>query len=285
MPLLPRLAAVLAVAVWSVLPLLIKHTAFDANIALFLLLRFTMSTLLLSPVLPALWRKLPALSPMLWLGFLLLNAMNYFVQTLALQLLPATLYIVAFALTPILCLLALRIRLRLQAWLWTAVTLLACLWFVLAGGPTHHGELSVTAMLAMLGSMLSWALYSAYIQHFQALFRDVEIAGLGSVFGLLAALPVWLAGGLSLAGASAPGVAGAVLIGAIVPLGYAAYSYALRTAPVFAVTSQYLEPVLALLLVVALTTETLSQQQGLAALLCFSAAMLADRAGRQHATA
>ncbi|PHV13234.1 DMT family transporter [Chitinimonas sp. BJB300] len=281
---LSQCLAIVAVAVWAILPILIKHSAFDSNIALFLVVRFTLSTLLLASIMSSIVRKLAALRPIEWLAFLLLNGVIYFLQTLALQAMPATLYIVVFSLTPILCLVTLRIRLNVWGWLCVGITLLSCIWFAQSGHKTGGGSnLSWMAMLAMLGGMVSWALYSAFIIRFQTTFSDIEIAGLSSLFGLMAAFPVWALAGFSTAGISLPSLGGAALVGLIVPIGYYTYSFALRKTPVFAVTSQYFEPILALGVAVALTAETITAQQAVAALICISAAALAERAGKQHA--
>ncbi|MGQ5524299.1 DMT family transporter [Chitinimonas sp. PSY-7] len=280
---LPQCLAIVAVAVWAVMPILVKHAAFESNISLFLVVRFTLSTILLAAVMGGIVRKLSAQKPIEWLAFLLLNGVIYFLQTIALQALPATLYIVVFSLTPILCLITLRIRLNSWGWLCVGITLVSCIWFAQSGKHDTSSSLSWTAMLAMLGGMVSWAIYSAFIIRFQTTFSDVEIAGLSSVFGLMAALPIWAFSGFSTAGVSGLHLGGAALIGLIVPIGYYAYSYALRKTPVFAVTSQYFEPILALVVAVALTSETITPQQAVAALICIAAAVMAERVGKQHA--
>lgn len=280
---LSHCAAIVAVFVWAVLPVLIKSAAFDSNISLFLFVRFVVSTILLGFVLPSVLKKFSSLRPVEWIGFLLINGGIYFLQTLALQSLPASLYIVFFSLTPVLCLFALRIRLHSKAWAWIAVTILACLWFSLSGKENASKFVSFVTILAMAGSMIGWALYSAYIIRFQSAFDDLEISGLSSIFGLLASFPVWAINGFSFSGVNSSNLTGAVMIGIIVPIGYAAYSFSLRRTPVFAVTSQYAEPIIALLIAIVVMAESISIWQAFAAIICIVAATCADREGRKYA--
>jgi drug/metabolite transporter (DMT)-like permease len=276
--------AIIAVAVWAVLPILIKHFAFESNIAFFLVLRFMVSSVLLSLILGGILRKIKTFYPIEWLFFLLLNGFIYFLQTFALQALPATIYIVVFSLTPILCLFTMRIRLNKNAWLYIVVTLASCTWFALSGQKDDVGNIGWLSVFSMLCGMVGWAIYSAFINRFQSSFNDIEIAGLSSISGLLAALPLWAFSSFSTAGMNSQNIAGTVLIGLIVPIGYFAYSYAIRKATVFAVTSQYFEPIIALAITVVFTAETINLQQAVAAFICIAAAIQAERTGKQRGT-
>ncbi|WP_375765109.1 DMT family transporter [Archangium gephyra] len=255
-------AGIASIAIWSVAPVLVKWGVSGANIALFLVLRFTISALGFVGMVPTLWARRRSLPGRIWgLLFLCLGA-NFYLQTLALETLPAAAYIVLFALNPLLSFLVLRLPLTRRTVAAAAGAILGAAVFMAAG----DGSWALprpAGLLAMAGGMLTWVMYTALLPPLQRVYTDAEVSGVTNLVALAAVAPVCLAHLVSGTGLELPGRAliAAIALGVLLPLAYWMFSYSVRRAPVFGILCQYLEPVLGVLLAVLLLGERLLLHQ------------------------
>lgn len=236
-------AGILAVFIWSSIPVLVKLTLTSIGVAQYLLLRFGIGLLATTPWLAGVWRKRGAM-PAWWWGLLALDLLaNYYFQSLAMQGLPASWYIVIFSLNPILALLLLRVRLNRPATIALLCAFAGTLVFVRSGESVRFQD----GLFIAIG-MLTWVFYTVMIAKLQSKLSDREITGVTQLLSFVAVLGLWLALGAPWSAVDTTGQVAIAILGLSSPLAYFLFSVALRELPIFGVASQYLEPVFGMIL-------------------------------------
>jgi drug/metabolite transporter (DMT)-like permease len=110
---------------------------------------------------------------------------------------------------------------------------------------------------AVLG-MLTWILYSFQAKKLQNIFNDTHITVITQVCSLFSCFLIWFfSKGLNEIRLPSLSLS-VVLLGLSSPIAYFAYSYCIRRLPGFAMTSQFLEPVVGLFIGVLYFAETIT---------------------------
>jgi drug/metabolite transporter (DMT)-like permease len=250
------LAGIFAVVLWAAIPSLVKISSDNLPISLLVLFRFGISMLAFVWFVPGLVPKIKLVEKKYLVGLFFVLGMNYFFQSVAMHRLPASWYIVIFALNPILALICLRLRMSTTKWICIFVAAIGSLLFIQAKEVDVLFE-PLTFVSLVIG-MLTWVGYTVLISGFQKHFSDFEVTSLTHIVSFLAALTIWLGSGMPWQTPNTGDLAAVIILGLVTPFAYYFFAYCLRRNPTFGVVSQYLEPVVGVLLGVILFKESLS---------------------------
>lgn len=264
-------AALVAIALWSAAPSLVHLTVQTVDPTYYLLLRFLVVAPLSLAVLPAIARRALGVEVKLLAAFCVLTATNYYCQTLSLQALPASWYIVLFALNPLLSLALLRESISGGAKLSLCATLAGTALFLQTDD--FAAIVTVWSVVVMLGNMVTWSLTIVAIARLQRSFSNMQLTMLANCVGLATVVPIWGAGGFATAPIAWDQAATIIAIGVGMPVAFFLFSFALRRAPLFAIVSQYLEPLFGLAVAVVFLREHIGVLQAVGALIVFSSTM------------
>lgn len=252
-------AGILAVVIWAAIPSLVKIGSGPENFIQFLVLRFALALVFFVHVVPALWRKASGIEPWRFIALGSVLAANYYFQTVAMQRLPASWYIVIFSLNPILALIALRLQLSRQLITATLVSAVGTLLFVQSSDLS--ALMNVWTFACLVLGMLTWVLYTILIAGFQKTYSDFEATALTQIVAFISLSLLWGTHGFPSVAWSAVHWPSVLILGLSTPLAYFGFNYCLRRVPAFCVVSQYLEPVVGVALGVVLFKEQLSAVQ------------------------
>jgi drug/metabolite transporter (DMT)-like permease len=270
------LTGILAIVFWAALPVLIKVGLAQIGIPLLLLGRFVIGAIPALPFLPRLVRKASQVRTTDWLWLVVVLGANYYLQTRAVAELPASFYIVIFALNPILSLLVIGTRMTGRILGPIGLAAIGTLGFASADG--FAGKIEWPAMCFLVGGMLAWVIYTLLLTRLQKVYNDFDATLVTQLVSLGAVSAIWLGAGApwSPLGLSTIGVLAILGIGSF--LAYLCFSFSLRHFPVFGVASQYLEPVIGLLLAWAVLGERISVLQWCSTAIIFAALLWLSRA-------
>jgi O-acetylserine/cysteine efflux transporter len=271
------LAGIVAIVFWAALPVLVKVGLAEIGIPLLLLGRFVIGAIPALPFLSRLLRKGRQIqaTDWLWLGVVL--GANYYLQARAVAELPASFYIVVFALNPMLSLLVIGTRMTPRILGPIALAAIGTLGF--ANGDSLTGRVAWPAMLFLVGGMLSWVFYTLLLTRLQKVYDDFDATLVTQLVSLTAVSAIWLGAGAPWTPLGLPTVGLLALLGIGSFLAYLCFSFSLRHFRVFGVASQYLEPVIGLLLAWAVLGERISVQQWCSTAIIFAALIWLSRAG------
>jgi drug/metabolite transporter (DMT)-like permease len=271
-----------SIIIWATLPFLIKSGLVHLTVLQFLTARFLIASLILVKYIPSIWRKFGEISKASWLKIFLVSSSIYFLQANVLKTVPASIYVVLHSLTPVLTIFLLGIRLKFFAWVCILLCLISSIVFVV-DGKWVAGSVSILTIGAMIGGMICWSYYTLFICELQRVFNDFEIAQIMSITGLFSSLALWLLIDHSIPQKmSFMSIMYPLSLGLIVPVGYYLFSLSLRSTPVFAVTSQYFEPIFSVAFSCLLLKETLTMLQLFAALGCIFFAAMIERISKSN---
>ncbi|MBN3855656.1 DMT family transporter [Paraburkholderia sp. Ac-20340] len=273
---LAYVAAIVSVLIWAILPYLIKSSLHTIPLFPFLIFRFSVSTLILSHCIRSIYRKAHRLNLTIWLKIALTSTLIYVLQALALEDIPASVYVVFFSATPVLTIVLLRLPMARRAWAATGVCVVALCAFIWSGREST-GQIPLLGAMSMLGGMVCWAYYTVFIHRIQKEFSDIEVAQIMNLFGLASSVFLWIILDREITAIPRTAIVFPVTLGIVVPFGYALFSFALRHTPIFAVTSQYLEPIASISISCLLLGEALNPIQIFSATLCIGSALVVDR--------
>lgn len=252
-------AGLLAVFIWGAIPVAVKLTLSTLSVSQYLFLRFAMGLVIMTPWLRLVMRKRVSFNLWWWIALTLDLGANYFFQTLAMQGMPASWYIVIFALNPILALVVLRVRLTKRVWLSVAVATLGTLLFTQTGD--FSTPIRTLDVVCIVIGMLTWVFYTLIVSKLQKHYSDVEITAVTQFLSFVAVVVIWGASGFPFVGLQGEGLGGVLFLGLCTPAAYFLFSYALRYMPAFGVASQYMEPVFGVALAYLVFGETLTLAQ------------------------
>ena len=237
-------AALFAVFVWGAFPTLIKSALQFASVEEFLTMRFLVSCMLFLFVFPRVFTKIKQIPFILCAIFIITVVVVFYSQTYALNQMPASWYVAVFTFVPIVFMVIDRQSLNILGLIGTAIAILGMLLFFMS--MSHETKMNFWHIILLIFSMLAWVGYSLMAKQLHPYIHDRELVALTSLVGLLSSLTIWAIHGFHMQPISLPGLGLCALSGIVLPLALVTYSFSLRFKPVFAVFSQYLEPVIGL---------------------------------------
>jgi drug/metabolite transporter (DMT)-like permease len=264
-----------AIMIWASLPVLVKLIVTQVDVSFFLVQRFIISFLLLSWLTPRIIKKIRFLDRKKILWFIIALGSNFYLQTFALSQVPAGWYVIVFALNPILTLLLLRHNITGTTWAGIALALTGTYLFSIAQ-PGYLSTVNLVSIVALLGGMFSWSIYTVLVKNLHAIYSDTELTGLSSLVALLASLFIWSLHGFPVSGGFIKYLPETVAIGLIVPAAYFLYSYGMRKLPVITINAQYLEPIFSLFFASIILHENLNNAQYLASIIVIAGTVLSS---------
>lgn len=272
-------AALLAVFIWGAFPTLVKDALKFASVEQLLTLRFLISTTLFLFILPRTLKKIRQVPFKNVAAFFLACITVLYSQTYVLEQVPASWYVSVFTFVPIIFLVVYRERLNLMGWFGSGLAILGMSLFFIS--MRHAAGMSFWHLTLLIISMLGWVAYSVFAKKLHEHYKDREIVALTNFIGLLSSIFFW--GLLGFQG-EALGISGLVLsflAGLVLPAALVAYSFSLRFKPIFAMFSQYLEPVIGLVVAALLLDERMHFLQYVAALTVIIGTLLVGLATRK----
>jgi drug/metabolite transporter (DMT)-like permease len=274
---------VLAIIFWASLPVLVKLGLAQVSIPLLLVGRFVVGVVPALPFLPRLLRTAHKVRGTDWVWLFVVLGANYYLQTRAVAELPASFYIVVFALHPMFTLLLIGTRMTRKILGPIALAVAGTLGFV--DTASLAGKIEWPALLFLAGGMASWICYTVLLTRLQKVYDDFDTTLVTQLVSLGAVLAIWLASGApwSHLGISTIGLFALLGIGSFIA--YLCFSFSLRHFPVFGVASQYLEPVIGLLFAWAALGERISVQQWCSIAVIFLALLWLSRLGHDRGEA
>ncbi len=238
-------ASLIAVVIWALLPVLVKLVVVNEDISSFLAQRFLFSTILFCWLIPKSLNKLRRLQFYKACYFILIISGNYYLQTYALRQVPASWYIIVYALNPILTLLFIRHRFVASTYAGLALALLGIYLFYYERAELISTIKPITLVI-LLSGMFTWSLYVVLIKELHGVYSDIEIVTLTNLFAFLTSICIWIATGAIISRVNTSQLILTIAIGLIVPVAYFLFSYGLRRFQVFSINIQYLEPIISL---------------------------------------
>jgi len=277
----PFLASFSAIMIWALLPILTKSIVAQVNVSFFLVQRFFFSTLILSWLIPKIIKKIKFIDIKKFIFFVVILGSNFYLQTWALSQVPATWYVVVFALNPILTLLLLRHNITSIAWIGIIFAIIGTYLFGI-GKTGYLTEIKPISIIALLGGMCTWSIYTVLIKNFHAIYSDLEITALSTIIAFLANLNIWGISGFPMEGFIVQQLPQTIMIGLVVPTAYFLYSYGMRKLPIVMINAQYLEPIFSLIFASFILHEILNNTQYVASIIIIIGTMLASKTSLQR---
>lgn len=272
-------AALFAVFIWGMFPVMIKGALQFISVDQLLMFRFFVSLLLFITIIPRTFRKIRYIPLSTSVIFVCTIIFLFYSQTYALDEVPASWYIGIFTFVPILFLLVYREPLNFMGYMGSALATGGMIMFFWSMRQESGMTFGGVALLFM--SILAWVAYSVIAKKLHHHLQDRELVALTSVIGFISSLGVWSAHGLHIQNISLPGLGLCILAGIVLPLALVAYSFSLRFKPVFAVFSQYLEPIIGLVIAALFLGERMNFSQYVAASIVLSGTLLVGIATRK----
>lgn len=262
------LASLLAVVIWGVSPAIVKTPAQQLPLAYFLLLRYGMSTILFFPIFS---RSLFSRILEERRSFLLLS-ISIFVhlsfQIISLRYLSVSWYVVLFALAPLISMLILGQKITgMTAFFFILATLGSWL-FLDSDSLNFESWLGIGSLIL---SIIAWGFLTKGIKGTQKRVNDLEMTALCNLIAFIAYLGLWLMMELPVSPLNRSSLLAIGFLSVSVPVGFALFSFALRQATIFALFSQYFEPVVGVISGYLIFNETLSSRQFLGSSLIIGA--------------
>jgi drug/metabolite transporter (DMT)-like permease len=253
------LAGIFSVLCWASIPVVMKLGLEIVPLTYFLFLRFLVASVFCLMVTRIDFVKCTKLSLRQWAFLSVLLAANFILQAIAIREIPATLYIAIFSLSPLISLLCVRASINSKSAVGIVLALVGTLVFALSSGQLEG--LHWKGLPALLGGMMTWALYVPSVQSFQKIFTDRQVSAITSCVSFIPVTLLWLIEGAPVAKLSPQGYLAIAIVGLLVPIAYWAFLYSVRHLPVFGISSQYLEPVFGFAFAVFILGETLTFSQ------------------------
>jgi drug/metabolite transporter (DMT)-like permease len=259
---------------------LIKGALQFTSIDELLTLRFFISLLVTLKILFSTLKKFKLISTVNLVVFAIIIISVFFSQAYAIDDVPATFYVSIFTLVPIVFLLICREPLNKVAMTGSGLAITGMIVFIFS--LQYKGHLSFWSIILVILSMFTWVAYSLFTKKIQNSFLDKEIVAITTLIGFLSSLSVWFLHGFHIQNLSLLGLELCCLAGIVLPLALVAYSFSLRHKPVFAIFSQYLEPIFGLIIAVIFLGEKMNVSQLLAAFIIVSGTFLVGIATRKQ---
>lgn len=255
------IAGILAVFLWAAIPAFVKVGTTEQNLSYLLVLRFMLASLLFLPVVGRILKKATKIPARQWGLLTIVLGMNYYFQGLAMHGVPASWYVVIFSLNPIIALALLKIPISKKKLLGLLLAFSGTLLFV----SSEFGHAPILAIFYIFIGMLTWVVYTKFIQNFQKVYTDIESSALTQFVSLFASLLIWAWQSCPTQSLNSLEMSSMLALGTTTPVAYFCFSYCMRRTPSFGIVSQYLEPVFGVVIGVTLFHETLTTAQLLGA--------------------
>ncbi|AJC48731.1 DMT family transporter [Allofrancisella guangzhouensis] len=273
------IAALIAVLIWGMFPTLVKSTLQFASVEQLLVLRFLVASLLFLPMFNTVFNKLLVIEKRYLALFVIFTIAVFFSQTYVLSQVPASWYVAVFTLAPIIFLLVYRETLNLFGKIGVTLAIIGMGLFFTS--MNDHTDMNFLTMILLIISMLSWVGYSIFARKLHSQLNDREIVALTSFVGFGSSFVFWGTKGFVWEDLSLSILGLCVLTGVVLPLALVLYSFSLRIKPIFAMFSQYLEPIFGLLAAALFLGEVMGAIQYLAAIVIIIGTLFVGISSRQ----
>ncbi len=259
----PLMAGWSAVFIWAAAPVLFKLCSLEAPLAFVLVLRFSICCVVLLPSLRTLYHYRtqiplkPALRMWFWTGI------NFYFAGTALTMLPASVYIIVYSLVPLLSLFVLRLPVTPLKWGLSIAAAVGCC--LLVESHPSAQEIPPLSLLFISTGMVGWVFFTKEFSKLQSHLPDFQLSTLTHLGMFVVSLVWWIVIGTPVVKLSGAATVSIVLLGLSSPIAFFLFSYALRCNQVFAIVSQYCEPVFGILLASVLLREHFTSLQWIGA--------------------
>lgn len=261
--LLSYISGIIAVLLWSVLPVLVKSSFLEIPVSYFLVLRFSISLVLFIWFLPQILRKLLQVKLSYNILFAAILGANYFLQSLAIKNMPVSWYIVIFSLNPLISCLLLRIKFNKNLILSFILSILGVCLFLFTDIKTLQ-SISLSSFVFLVAGMFLWVFYTLMAKEYQKSMSDFEIMNASNIYSLFSAMLVWSFFNfptVPVTTLSSGSLIALFLSSVGLPVAYFLYLYSLRRTPTFSQLSQYLELIFGLIFSICIFNEKISLHQ------------------------
>jgi len=274
------IAALFAVFIWGAFPALMKDALTFTSVDEVLTLRFLVSTLLFLIIIPRTLSKLRQIRVGSLMMFVVASITVFYSQAYALSEVPASWYVAVFTFVPIIFIFISREPLNSTGKMGSLIAIAGmCIFFL---SMRHMADMTIWHIVLLIISMLAWVGYSLSTKQLHHHLQDLEIVALTSLVGLLSSLLIWKAHGFHPEHIPFSGMVLCLSAGIILPLALIAYSFSLRFKPVFAVFSQYLEPVIGFIISAIFLGESMHFLQYTAAMIVIAGTVLVGMATKSN---
>lgn len=263
----------IAVFLWAAIPSFVKLGTTAENLSYLLLLRFLISSFFFLPMLKNVLTYFKLMPFKNWIYLSITLGANYYCQGLAMIDLPASWYVIIFSLNPIIVLLLLKTRMNAYKIAGLVFSIVGTLCFV----NTSQLHTHFTSFILITIGMVTWVLYTLQIKSLQIRLKDLEITAITQWTSLIAVFIIWMFCKTPMPTLNSNSTIALTLLGITSPIAYFAFSYCMRKTPLFAVVSQYFEPIFGIILGILLFQENLTGLQILAASLIIIGAVLIEK--------
>lgn len=211
------LAGLGAVLIWSFSPVLIKVQALAMPLSLFLVLRYGLSTVLLSPLIFQLRKENLKVSISGWLGLCICLVAHLGCQVFAIRELPIVWYVVFFSLSPLISLLLVQRKLSWQTWFYIGLCVIGTWVFISQEKLT---SISLSSVIALVVTVLFWAGLTKFMKDIQSQLSDLKVTALSNLISFLLFAGYWLVDGLPFQSMNFSNFASIFVLSLGVPLGF-----------------------------------------------------------------
>lgn len=253
------IAALMAVFIWGVFPVVAKDALQYSTVEQFLTIRFLISTLICVFYLPDAFKSLSKVNGWHVLGLALVIISLFYSQTYLLDNMPACWYISAFTLVPVIFLFINPESLTREALIGSTVAIVGMIFFFYF---SKTGEsIKFWQAILLIFSMLCWVGYSVIAKKFNSIMHDIEFVSIGNFIALIFSFTMWKLHGFNSHPLSMHFLLLTLSASILLLIALLSYSYSLRYQPVFAIYAQYLEPIIGLLFAAMLLNEKMASGQ------------------------
>jgi drug/metabolite transporter (DMT)-like permease len=269
------MAGVAAVMIWSLIPAFVKIGSHGDDLAFLLVGRFLIASMMFLGSIKEIINSFSKIPTINWVLLSFILGANYYFQGRAMEALPASWYLIIFALNPIIALFLMKSTWTTRLILGLTMSIAGTLLFVNSFdlGP----KVNPAIFIFMFLGMLTWVLYTVQIRNFQRVYSDVQITALTQFVSLGAVSLIWMLQGFHVSTFSNNEVLSVLALGITTPIAYYLFSYCLRHTPVFGVVSQYLEPVFGIIVGTCFFGETLTAQSLIGAAVIVTGALQVEK--------
>ncbi len=251
---------IIAISIWGGLPTITKLALSNIDIHGFILIRFLVSSILLSPYLKNILKQCRLISLKHWVFFTITVSMMFYSQTWAIEQIDVSFYIIIFSITPVIMALCLQYKIYWQAML--GIIIVSVTLIVVFSQNSSTRVLNISGVIATFIGIFCWVIYSIFVTKFHHIYNDIQITALTSYIAFLISCILWFSH-INHFFPHIDKIAGmmSACTGIILLVAFFCYSYALRYRPKFAIFGQYLEPIVGLIISAFVLGNILTMEQ------------------------
>lgn len=254
----PVLSGIFAVFLWACAPALIKVGKSDHDFTYFLLARYGVSALLTCMVAPAVIKKISSLNARTIVFSCFFVIIHNTCQVYCLKQISVCWYTLFFSLTPVLTI----FFFTRFSWATLSYFLVAIVGVFLILEPGQHEFYpEAVYVMALLVSIFGWVFLTVFLKKLHKHFGDLETTFLLNFANLSAATVLWLSHGMPYEAFSSKEMTSLFLLSISSPIALYFFSYAIRKAPIFTISAQYIEIIFGLCIGVVFFNEHLKSNE------------------------